>query len=125
MREEVGSKVASDVHGRTGFEGDKRGRGFLKKKREKSVCDKDGEEGKRGDVKLLPDAEKVAKRRRLRALRTSYFDCFDLPRLVSGVVERFSANQIWDGPAHTSTPPLTPSNLRLKKIKRQKKTVNG
>lgn len=64
MGEEVGSKVASNEHGRTVFG---RREGLPKKKRErlqKTVCDKDGEEEKRGDVKKLPVAKKVAKRRR-------------------------------------------------------------
>lgn len=111
MGEEVGSKVASDEHGRTMLGG--RGKQKKRERLQKTVCDKDGEDGKRGDVKKLPVAKKVAKRRRPRcapvktkSLKNYFFDCFNLLSCVSGGAKRFRAKQIWDSSAHTSTLPV-------------------
>lgn len=89
MGEEVGSKVASDEHGRTGLGGG--GVGGASKKSggrvQETVCDKDGEEGRRGDVKKPPTATKVGREKAAGPARASAkslkrFFCFLLRRLL-------------------------------------------
>lgn len=69
---------------------------------QKTVCDKDGEEGRRGNVKKTPMATKVGKEKAADPARAStkslkrFFDfcsgnCSNLLSRVSGAAKRFSA----------------------------------
>lgn len=67
MGEEVGSKVASDEHGRTGFGGREGGRDFQKNRWRgcrRPYVTRMEKEGREATFKKLPVAKKVAKRRR-------------------------------------------------------------